>query len=128
MSIGDIKVSNGEVQFSDFYIKPNYSAHLTQVAGTVSALSATQAGNVQLAARVENIAPVEIRGTLNPFARELSLDLTAKASRHRPAAADPVFGQVRGLRHHERRAVVRSPLQDRQAPADGIQSSSCSTS
>jgi len=80
MSIGDIKVSNGEVQFSDFYIKPNYSAHLTQVAGTVSALSATQAGNVQFAARVENLAPVEIRGTLNPFARELSLDLTAKAS------------------------------------------------
>ena len=80
MSIGDIKVSHGEVQFSDFYIKPNYSAHLTQVAGTVSALSATQAGNVQFAARVENIAPVEIRGTLNPFARELSLDLTAKAT------------------------------------------------
>jgi uncharacterized protein involved in outer membrane biogenesis len=65
VSIGDIKVSNGEVQFSDFYIKPNYSAHLTQVAGTVSALSATQAGNVQFAALVENIAPVEIRGTLN---------------------------------------------------------------
>jgi len=80
MSIGDIKVSHGEVQFSDFYIKPNYSAHLTDVSGGVSALSATQAGNVEVAARVGNIAPVEIRGTLDPFARELALDLTAKAT------------------------------------------------
>ena len=80
MSIGDIKVSHGEVQFSDFYIKPNYSAHLTDVIGGVSALSATQAGNVEVAARVGNIAPVEIRGTLDPFARELALDLTAKAT------------------------------------------------
>ena len=80
VSIGDIKVSHGEVQFSDFYIKPNYSAHLTEVTGSVSALSATQAGKVEVAARVENIAPVEVRGTVNPFARELSLDLTAKAT------------------------------------------------
>ena len=56
------------------------SAHLTDVSGGVSALSATRAGNVEVAARVENIAPVEIRGTLEPFARELALDLTAKAT------------------------------------------------
>ena len=65
------------MQFSDFYIKPNYSAHLTDLSGSVSALSATQAGKVEVAARVENIAPVEVH---NPFARELSLDLTAKAT------------------------------------------------
>ncbi len=79
VSIGRIEVAHGEVQFSDFFVKPNYSAHLTEVAGNVSALSATQAGNVELAARVENTAPVEIRGSLNPFARALTLDLTANA-------------------------------------------------
>ncbi len=80
VSIGRIQVSGGEVQFSDFFVKPNYSAHLTDVAGSVSALSATQAGEVDLAARVEGTAPVEVRGKVNPFARELALDLTAKAS------------------------------------------------
>jgi hypothetical protein len=79
MSIGRITFSGGEVQFSDFFVKPNYSAHLTAVAGNVSALSATQAGDVELAARVEGTAPVEIRGTVNPFARDLTLDLTATA-------------------------------------------------
>ena len=80
ISIGDIKVSRGDVQFSDFYIKPNYSAHLTDVSGSVSALSATQAGKVEMAARVGNVAPVEVRGTVNPFAPALTLDLTAKAT------------------------------------------------
>ena len=79
VSIGRIELSHGEVQFSDFFVKPNYSAHLTEVAGSVSALSATRAGDVELAARVENTAPVEIRGSLNPFARALTLDLTANA-------------------------------------------------
>lgn len=79
VSIGRIQVSNGEVQFSDFFVKPNYSAHLTNVAGSVSALSATQAGNVDIAASVEGTAPVQVDGTVNPFARELALDLTAKA-------------------------------------------------
>ena len=79
VSIGRIEVAHGEVQFSDFFVKPNYSAHLTDVAGSVSALSATQAGDVQVEARVENTAPVEIHGTVNPFARALTLDLTASA-------------------------------------------------
>ena len=80
VSIGRINVNGGEVQFSDFFIKPNYSAHLTNVSGTVSGLSATQAGQVELNARVENTAPVEVRGSVNPFARQLALDLTAKAT------------------------------------------------
>jgi uncharacterized protein involved in outer membrane biogenesis/uncharacterized membrane protein len=80
VSIGDIKVSKGDVQFSDFYIKPNYSAHLTDVSGSVSALSATQAGKIEMAARVGNLAPVEVHGTVNPFAQALTLDLTAKAT------------------------------------------------
>ncbi len=79
ISIGRIELADGEVQFSDFFIKPNYSAHLTEVTGNVSALSAAQAGDIDLAARVEGTAPVEIRGSVNPFARALTLDLTANA-------------------------------------------------
>ena len=80
VSIGRIDVSNGEVQYADFFVKPNYNAHLTNVSGSVSALSQTQAGTVELVARVEGTAPVDVRGTVNPFARELQLDLTGKAS------------------------------------------------
>lgn len=80
VSIGRIEVADGEVQYSDFFVQPNYNAHLTAVSGTVSALSKTQAGEVQFAGSVEGTAPVDVRGTVNPFAQEISLDLTGKAN------------------------------------------------
>jgi uncharacterized protein involved in outer membrane biogenesis len=80
VSIGRIEVSGGELQYSDFFVKPNYTAHLTDVAGNVSELSATQAGTVELSGHVEGTAPVDLRGTVNPFARELQLDLVGKAT------------------------------------------------
>ena len=80
VSIGHIELSRGNVNFSDFYIKPNYSADLTEVAGSVGTMSADQAGDLNLSARVEHTAPVEVHGQLHPFAKELSLDIAAKAS------------------------------------------------
>ncbi|MGE5090236.1 MAG: DUF748 domain-containing protein, partial [Candidatus Levyibacteriota bacterium] len=80
VSVGRIDVANGDVEFSDFFVKPNYSTHLSSVAGGVSTLSASQAGDVELSGRVQDTAPVDIRGTINPFAPKLQLDLTAKAT------------------------------------------------
>jgi uncharacterized protein involved in outer membrane biogenesis len=80
ISIGHIELARGNVAFSDFYIKPNYSANLSEVAGSVSAMSAEQAGELNLSAQVERTAPVEVHGHLHPFAKELSLDIYAKAS------------------------------------------------
>ena len=80
VAIERIQLSGGEVEFSDYFIKPNYSAHLTNVGGSVSAISARQSGNVELTARLENNAPVSVRGAVNPFSRELALDLQAKAT------------------------------------------------
>jgi hypothetical protein len=79
VSIGGVDVSNGEIEFSDYFIEPNYSAHLTDVAGRISALSPTEAGQVELTARMEGTAPVEVSGSANPFARELAMDLTGRA-------------------------------------------------
>jgi uncharacterized protein involved in outer membrane biogenesis len=80
ITIGHIKLARGNVNFSDFYIKPNYSANLTDVAGSVGTMSAEQAGELNLSAHVERTAPVEVHGYLHPFAKELSLDIAAKAS------------------------------------------------
>ncbi len=79
-SIGRVQLSSGEVEFSDFFVKPNYSVHLTDLNGNVSALGGGGKGAVELTARVEGSAPVDIRGTVKPFARELALDITGKAT------------------------------------------------
>ena len=80
VSIGRIDLSNGEVQYSDFFVQPNYNAHLTEVSGSVTTMSATQAGDVRVAGKVEGTAPVDLRGTVNPFSAQLALDLTGKAT------------------------------------------------
>ncbi len=79
LSIGRIDVARGNVNFSDLFVRPNYSVNLTDVAGSVSALSAGQPGDVAITARVDHGAPVEVQGRIDPFAPELSLDLAGKA-------------------------------------------------
>ena len=80
ITIGHIELSRGNVNFSDFYIRPNYSANLTEVAGSIGTMSAEQSGELNLTAHVERTAPVEVHGRLHPFAKELSLDIAAKAT------------------------------------------------
>jgi hypothetical protein len=96
--IGRITMTKGSVQYSDFFIKPNYSANLTDVAGRVSAMSAQQPGEVEIAAHVEHTAPVEIRGRVNPFAAELDLDLTGKASDIELPPLSPYAAKYAGYR------------------------------
>jgi uncharacterized protein involved in outer membrane biogenesis len=79
ISIGRIEFVRGNVNISDFFIQPNYSANLTDVGGSVTTMSAEQAGDVMIEARVEHTAPVEVQGRVNPFAPQLSLDLRGKA-------------------------------------------------
>lgn len=79
VTLGRIELANGNVNFSDFFITPNYSANLTEVTGSISRMSTTDVGDVAIAARVDHSAPVEIAGRIQPFAPSLSLDLTGKA-------------------------------------------------
>ena len=79
VSVGRIEFARGNVNFSDFFVKPNYSSNLTDVAGSVTNMSAERAGEVAVTARVDRTAPVEITGHIHPFAKEPSLDIVAKA-------------------------------------------------
>ncbi len=79
ISIGRITLAHGNVNFTDLFVRPNYSANLTDVTGSVTTMSAEQAGDVAITARLDSSAPVEVSGRIHPFAKELSLDLAAKA-------------------------------------------------
>jgi uncharacterized protein involved in outer membrane biogenesis len=77
--IGRIALRGGSVNFSDFYIRPNYTVMLTSVAGGVTEMTPDKAGDVDLRGRIHQTAPLEIAGRLNPFARDLFVDLKASA-------------------------------------------------
>jgi len=96
IAIGAIDMARGNVNFSDLYIKPNYSANLTDVKGSVTALSAEQAGDVTMSASIDHSAPVEVQGRLHPFAKDLSLDIAAKARNIDLPPLTPYAGKYAG--------------------------------
>jgi len=79
ISIGKINLQGGNVHFSDFFIKPNYSANLTGVQGAIAELKPESPGDLDIQARLDNSAPVDIKGKINPLSKELFLDLAADA-------------------------------------------------
>ena len=79
ISIGKINLKEGNIHFSDFFVKPNYSANLTGVQGAISELKPETPGDLDLQARLDNAAPVDIKGKINPLSKDLFLDIVADA-------------------------------------------------
>lgn len=77
--VGRISLVNGNIDFTDRFIRPNYSANLTGMTGSVSAIGPDTPGELVLRGRIDNAGSVEIAGTINPFAPTLQLDLRAQA-------------------------------------------------
>ena len=81
VTVGPIKLVNGKVLFSDRFIRPNYTADLTELNGSLSQFSSqTQGGAVQMAdlllrGRAEGTASLEVAGKINPLAKPLALDI-----------------------------------------------------
>ncbi|HEX5358256.1 MAG TPA: DUF748 domain-containing protein [Aquabacterium sp.] len=76
-----IQLSKGRVDFTDNFIKPNYSARLTQIEGDVSAVSSTkpEPATVKIAGAVDDAAPLLITGQLHPLGPKLYTDIQATA-------------------------------------------------
>ncbi len=77
VSIDTVSFQGGRINFTDHFIKPNYSANLLEVGGRVSGLSSeeTRMAEVDLRGKLENYAPLEITGKINPLRNDLHVDL-----------------------------------------------------
>ena len=91
VNFGPISLINGKVRFSDRFIKPNYSADLSELTGKLGAFSSAapssrNAGtatapvmaDLELRGKAEGTASLEILGKLNPLVKPLALDITGK--------------------------------------------------
>ena len=76
-----IHLEKGEVDFTDTFIQPNYSAHLTRLAGDISAVSSAQPepAQVEVNATLDDSAPVRISGQLHPLGPRLLTDIQGVA-------------------------------------------------
>ena len=78
--IGQTEFTRGNVNFTDNFIKPNYTANMTGLGGTVSSLASDSAepATMSLAGKIDDDAPVDISGRLNPLAPKLFLDIEGR--------------------------------------------------
>ncbi|HYD59840.1 MAG TPA: DUF748 domain-containing protein [Noviherbaspirillum sp.] len=78
VTIKRVALQGGRVRFTDNFIKPNYSASLSQFGGVLSGLSSDPSSRAGLDLRgVVNDAPLAVGGSINPLRGDLFLDIKA---------------------------------------------------
>ena len=86
--------------------------------GGLSSLAFDKPADLELHGRVQESAPVEITGRINPLGEESVPRHQGERQRHRVAAAVALLRQVRRLWNREGEAVDEGPLPHRRAQAD----------
>ena len=96
--IDTVTLQGGAVNFSDKYIRPNYSASLVEIGGRVSGLSSEESrrADIDLRGKLENSAPLEIVGKINPLAKDLFLDLKVDFRDMELSPLSPYSGRYAG--------------------------------
>ncbi|MHB9834917.1 DUF748 domain-containing protein [Paraburkholderia terrae] len=81
LHFGQLVLQNGRVTYTDNFIKPNYTANLVAIQGTIGAFGtdSKQSAPVDVSAKLAANGPITIRGSVNPLIAKPALDLTATA-------------------------------------------------
>ncbi len=98
VEIPAITLSGGTIDYTDHFIKPNYSAKLTEVVGSLTGLSSrpgTRAG-LKLSAHLEHQAPIEVTGQINPLAKPPFADIKGKVTDVELSPLSPYSGRYAG--------------------------------
>lgn len=98
IKVGVTRLTNGRIDFSDRFVRPNYSAALTELNGQLGAFSSgsRDAATLELRGRAAGTALLEISGQLNPSVKPLALDIRAKATDLELAPLSPYAGKYAG--------------------------------
>lgn len=98
IKIAKITLQNGTINFSDFFVKPNYTVNVTKLGGRVNGLSsaADSVADMELRGSYANSAPVEIIGKLNPLAAKSFLDIKAEIKGIDLVGFSPYSGKYAG--------------------------------
>ena len=80
IKIGTITLQGGKIDFTDQSVNPEYSAKLTEMGGRISGLSSEESssGDLELRGKLNDYAPLEITGKINPLKKDLYVDLKVR--------------------------------------------------
>ncbi|MHC1751869.1 DUF748 domain-containing protein [Humidesulfovibrio sp.] len=94
--IGRIVLSGGNINFTDRFVKPNYTANLTDLSGRIGALKAGTLTDIAIRGKVDRTGPLDISGKADPLGPVLNLDIRAKATGIEMAGFSPYSGRYVG--------------------------------
>jgi len=77
IKIGKVTLQGGTIDFTDRFIKPNYSARMLNIGGSVTGLSSEQISraSIDLKGNLGHGSPIEITGSINPLIKDLFADV-----------------------------------------------------
>jgi hypothetical protein len=77
VDLGTLQLENGHINFSDRFIKPNYTANLFEIEGKISGLTSveTTLADVDLRGKLDKTVPLKITGKTNPLKEDFFADL-----------------------------------------------------
>lgn len=98
VTVGKITLQGGDIRFKDNFVKPNYSANLKRIGGTISGLSsaADSVATIDLRGSYDNIAPLNVSGRVNPLSAKPYLDLQADIKGIEMTSLSPYSGKYAG--------------------------------
>lgn len=120
--IGKVTLQNGQVDFSDQFVQPHYSAKVNKLGGSIQNLSsqADTVADLDLRGSYASNAPVHISAKLNPLSNKKFLDLQAEVSSVDLVDFSPYAGKYAGYTIDKGKLTLNATykLQERQLTAD----------
>lgn len=121
ISIGKIAIKQGNIAFSDRFIRPNYDANLTGMEGELVGLSSDPStiAKLDLRGKVDNAAPVTVAGQLNLFRQDRFLDIAASVKDFELTGVSAYSGKYvgYGIQKGKLSADLKYKIEDRKLTA-----------
>jgi hypothetical protein len=100
LSVGSIVITNASANFTDHSITPNVNLSVQQISGTIAGISSEelQHADIDLHAKVDNVGPVAITGTINPFSKDQTNEIKIAVNDVDLTGVSPYSGKFAGYR------------------------------
>jgi hypothetical protein len=96
--VDEVTLQGGRISFTDRSVKPGYSTTMVEMGGRVSGMSSAlnTVADLNLQGRLENSAPLEVTGKINPLTTDLFVDLKVRFRDIELSKATPYSGKYIG--------------------------------
>jgi hypothetical protein len=96
--VREVRIEDGRMNFSDYFVEPDFSADVQALGGTITGVSSAtdSRARVQLSGKLDEFSPVSIEGELQPFAFDRHTDLQMAFENISLPIFNPYSGPVAG--------------------------------